>query len=675
MLLKSTLKRIAASAAALVLSAGVLGAVIDLSAAQPAGATTNGTTTYEYDCTTTLEPGAVAPFGVTADLDTSTDSVTLPNATFGATGELSYTLVGQFVAAFASEGVLTSSGVALNVTDQTIASTDGSATGSYSFSGAWTGRQPTESTLTATFASGATSISVTSGTPVVGDGLEGPGLTAEGVTIEAVSGSAGAYTVVISAATTAAETGASETQFGSMTFTTDGASGDPAPISTGNVFTTASPPLYNGGQANIGLTTLSGIQVVVALPIQFGASSGGAGYGTSNCLETGWQNATTPGPSQDGETSPAYPYGETTPLVLASGGAISQPNESTDITPPAAAYATAVSTAPTPLNQTVSLGEGDSGSVTLTATAGSFPVGSFTLVTASPVGSLTFSQVSPGSATVDLSNDATAPETDTFQFEACDNEPTPVCSTTPGTITVDIGTPPVIQPFSEQVNAGALVLSCDSPSTYVTNASLPVPSPTNSPLLQCPEFQFPSVTLNGLEQVVTATTAGNTTGSTPGTIYISDNRGSPTDSWTLTGTLVPTAIGSGNGENSNSSCSGVDAFCNESVGAAALNTATNGAHDGQIAPKYLQVSSITCTADATGGTTGPDGTVYNPPNLNPDATPTSGGNFGGAAGVTLCSASVGQSGGTFLYNATYTLTIPESVYAGNYIGSVQFTIA
>ena len=97
------------------------------------------------------------------------------------------------------------------------------------------------------------------------------------------------------------------------------------------------------------------------------------------------------------------------------------------------------------------------------------------------------------------------------------------------------------------------------------------------------------------------------------------------------------------------------------------NTATNGAHDGQIAPKYLSVGSITCAADAT--PTGPGG---DKPNLNPDATPTAGGNFG--APVTLCSASASQSGGTFLYNATYTLVIPESVYAGTYYGTVQYTV-
>ena len=34
----------------------------------------------------------------------------------------------------------------------------------------------------------------------------------------------------------------------------------------------------------------------------------------------------------------------------------------------------------------------------------------------------------------------------------------------------------------------------------------------------------------------------------------------------------------------------------------------------------------------------------------------------------------GESGGTFLYNATYSLTIPESVFSGNYYGSVQYTV-
>jgi hypothetical protein len=264
------------------------------------------------------------------------------------------------------------------------------------------------------------------------------------------------------------------------------------------------------------------------------------------------------------------------------------------------------------------------------------------------------------------------PTTASFQYNVGDSLPAanggPVISTTPGTITVNIGSAPTIQPFAETIVGAQLVLSCSSPATYVTGNNTPTPAGT--PLLTCPEFQFQNITLDGLEQEVSATTAPS--GAAPGTIYVSDNRGSPTDSWTLTGTFVPTAVGAAAGQNSNASCAGVDAFCNSSVGTAALNTATNGAHDGQIAPNYLSVASITCAADSTGGITA-NGTTYNPPNLNPNATPTAGGNFG--LPVNLCSAATGQSGGTFIYNATYTLVIPESVYAGNYVGSVRYTVA
>lgn len=381
---------------------------------------------------------------------------------------------------------------------------------------------------------------------------------------------------------------------------------------------------------------------------------------------------------------PAFPPGAATPLVAATGGSLAQPGVPTgyEVTPPAAAYVNLVDAAPAPVDQTVSIGQSQSANITLSATAGTYPVdpNGFSIVGGSPqtIGSLTITQVGT-SAVINTTNTASAPETDTFQFNACDTLPAgnggPVCSATPGTITVKIGTPPVIQPFTEQVTGGLLVLSCDSPSNYVTVGAGNVGTTAN-PLLQCPEFQFPAITLNGLEQQVTGTTGnsgGNPSASNPGTIFISDNRGSPTDQWTLSAAFVPTAIGSGDGENPNTSCAGVDAFCNSTVGPAALNTATNGAHNGQIAPNYLQVSNITCTADATGGLSGPDATVYNPPNLNPDATPTSGGNFGSPT-VDLCSASAGQSGGTFLYNATYTLTIPESVYAGNYYGSISYTI-
>jgi hypothetical protein len=302
----------------------------------------------------------------------------------------------------------------------------------------------------------------------------------------------------------------------------------------------------------------------------------------------------------------------------------------------------------------------------------------------SPSGTLTATLTNAATGAVSLVDTGTAAQVLSFTFNACDNEPTPVCSTAPnaGTITVNIGSPPVVQPFSENVVGGQLVISCSSPSNYVTPAATP-PGPTLAPDQQCPEFQFPSITLDGLEQTVTAAT-GNTSGvpnaNNPGTIYISDNRGSPLDQWTLTGTFIATPIGGANGDNPNAACSGIVAFCNSATGpgtavnasglTAPLNT------NGVIAPKYLQVGSISCNADATGGSGTPP---YNPPNLNPNATPTAGGPFGSlttgvAAPVALCSAAEGVSGGTFLYNAVYSLTIPESVYAGNYFGSVQYTV-
>jgi hypothetical protein len=67
------------------------------------------------------------------------------------------------------------------------------------------------------------------------------------------------------------------------------------------------------------------------------------------------------------------------------------------------------------------------------------------------------------------------------------------------------------------------------------------------------------------------------------------------------------------------------------------------------------------------GGTGP----YNPPNLNPHATPTAGGNFGSP--IDLCDATTAQSGGTFMFNAIYHLRTSVSVYAGNYTGSLGYT--
>ena len=106
------------------------------------------------------------------------------------------------------------------------------------------------------------------------------------------------------------------------------------------------------------------------------------------------------------------------------------------------------------------------------------------------------------------------------------------------------------------------------------------------------------------------------------------------------------------GTNSNSNCATVVAFCDENPGgtlndlvlANTLNNNNN--YNGQIAPNYRAVSSISCDADSTGG---PElGQLLRSGRAN--ATQTAGFEFS-ANPQTLCTATAGSSGGTFLYNA------------------------
>ena len=227
---------------------------------------------------------------------------------------------------------------------------------------------------------------------------------------------------------------------GSFTVGTAPAAGitftDPNPVITGNVFTTNGS---NGGTSRIGVVGSSEFALNASIPISF-----------TPCNASGYFGSTP-------VNSPVFP----TPGITTSYEAATAP--------PAAAFVNLHANPPSPNSQTVNLGEGSGGSVILTAAAGSYPVdpNGFTLVNTSPQGSLTFSLGAGGLVT--MSNTATSPEIDHILFNACDTlsgaHGGPVCSTTPGNITVNIGTPPVTQPFSEQVNAGALVLSCDSRRT------------------------------------------------------------------------------------------------------------------------------------------------------------------------------------------------------------------
>jgi hypothetical protein len=593
----------------------VAGAAVAVLAPTPAFAGSNPNTTYEYDCTSTLQAGAAAPFPVTANLTATPDPTFFNGGSFGAAGALSFTLAGGVIAGLASNNVLGTPGPGLTVAGLTIGSTDGTATGSYTYGHVFPQTAPTSSTLAGVGWGTTTTLTGAFTAAMVGDGVTSTtaGLPT-GATIESVVPGVSA---TIQAATTAAATGATITLWSPMTFTD-------ATVSTGNVFTAATT--FNG-HANVGLTTLTGgITINAALAVTFG--TGGAGVGNNNCLETGWQNATTPGPSQNFETQPALPFGASTPLVLASGGHITQAGTTVAITPPPAAFVVGNDPPPVANDGTANMGIGQTQTITLSATdTDATPVTACNLVGTPSNARLTVTiSNTPSVCQATLADTGTGPATVTFQFSASDVNGTGNTATE----TVNIGTPSVNEPLTQQVNPGQLVLSCNTPGS------------TGYPELLCPDFQFPAITLNGTSQ--TTTGPGNT-------LYVSDNRGNPAAGWSLVAQMVPTP----STLNTNAACAAAADFCNASVGAAAANP------QGQIPPSDLSIGSIACTP-AAGNTNPPAG-----------CTAAAGGAFGGV--VPIAAATAGESGGTWNITKTYTFNIPSSVYSGMYWGTVQYTVS
>jgi hypothetical protein len=609
-------RRFSAVAAAIATSLATLVGLVGFSAGT-AFAGTNANTSYEFDCTTALSAGQVAPFIATANLNAAPDPSFPTGATFGASGALSFTLAGGFIAGFASNGVLTPAGVGLNVHNLVLGSTDGTATGSFNYNHSFAQTPAITNTVAGvTWGSGSTTLNGAFAAGDVGKGVTGGTGLPQGATIVAVTAGTDA---TINAPTTAAQaTGTTVTMYAPMTFTD-------AAVSTGSVFTTNGTA---GGNASIGATSASGFDAVVALPVPFGATTGGAGVGLANCLQTGWDAANNPGPAQTGAVTPQTPPGATTPLVLASGGFVAQPGTTQQITPAAAAFVALGDAPPVAQSASYNLGVGQSKTITLIATdTDATPVTGFSIV-----GSPSDARLTVGSPAangdVTITDAGTGPAVVTFQFTATDG----VGTSNTATATVNIGTPPVDEPLTQNVIGGQLLVSCSNPDTN-----------GGTPLLTCPEFQFPDITLNGLTQTSTGSGA---------TLYVSDNRGDPNTGWTLTASMIATPIGSGS--NTNASCGGIVAFCNANVGTHALDVSGNG----QIAKGNLSIGSIGCAPHAG--------------NLNPAATPGAGGTF--ASTQTICTAAATQSGGTFDVTKSYTLTIPSSVYAGNYWGTVEFLV-
>jgi trimeric autotransporter adhesin len=304
---------VASLLAAVALTMG--GVAVALASPGVASAVTNNPTpnptapaiSYEEDCTTSLQAGEAAPYITALTGNTTVDNAAPTGATFGYTGTASAVVVGSFIAGLYAKG-FGANPLSLQW-DETIGSTDGNATGSYSF------KSPTiseadggGSVAKVTWAKNSTTLTAVSGTfadAAVGDYVYSStaGLPT-GVQITAINGA----NATIGAATTAA---ASKQLVGyglTTTYTT--------PISTGDVFTTAGT---DGETAGVGVT---GAPTFVADGfITFG---GATGDGASNCLQTGYTAAGTAGPGQTGgvtpplETGPVFPTGTTTPLVSVS---------------------------------------------------------------------------------------------------------------------------------------------------------------------------------------------------------------------------------------------------------------------------------------------------------------------------------------------------------------------
>ena len=283
---------------------GVAGAVNN----DPVGNPTSPAVSYEADCTNTLAGTQVAPFLSELDANTTVDSAAPTGATFGLSGTASSTLSGAFIANLESEGVGTTP-LTLSWVDK-IGSTDGHATGSYTYSSPVISvANPGGTATKVSWTSGSTTLTGNFSKAAVGDTLasSGAGFPAN-ATITTITGKTSA---VISAPTTAAATSVT-VGFGSALVYSD------PTFSTGDVFTTDGTA---GGTAGVGVVSVTKFELGILGGIAFGGSPGD---GPSNCLETGYAGYTVgspAGPAQTGgatppyATAPALSPGSTTALV------------------------------------------------------------------------------------------------------------------------------------------------------------------------------------------------------------------------------------------------------------------------------------------------------------------------------------------------------------------------
>jgi large repetitive protein len=361
----------------------------------PAGAVSSGPTTYEVDCVGSgLAAGQTAPFIQGLNVNTSADNLAPTGATFGVSGTATETLIGPIVAGAEQVVNLSTFGLGAILSGVTVGSTDGTATGSFTYNHTFpnqpvSGRQVlgvsyTAGTPTLTGAPG-TFLASDVGTPTNPMFVAGPSFPAVGGTptidpnSTVVSVAADGSSATISLNTLQTQAGVTIGLGQTNTFV------DPT-FSTGNVFTTNG---VAGGHANIGITSMSSITLIVVPGVIQATFGGSPGVGSTNCLLTGYDAVGNPGPSQFGDTTPADPVimhpqyvaAGITPLVAASGGFITQPGTTQAITPPAAAFVNLVVCNALSITTTTPLPDATQGqpySTTLTSAGGFPPVDSWT---------------------------------------------------------------------------------------------------------------------------------------------------------------------------------------------------------------------------------------------------------------------------------------------------------
>jgi hypothetical protein len=377
------LRVLSAMFAALLVGAGGIPAVSAATNATSGGSI--GDVAYAADCSIAGAPGLVVPIIVGLNVNAAPDAIEATGASFGATGRVDLPVLGSILAGINQAGV---AGSSLTIsTDLTVGSTDGTATGSYSYSHAFPPiaegdvGDPGRPITGATWANGSTTLyspnfdSADNGEFIVGpsDG----GITAGAFIVGIDPG----VSATINTPTTAAEGAPVVVGVGRTTTLSD------ATFDTGSAFTTNGNP---GGAANIGVTSISDVTATGTAPVVIGGSPG---VGPANCVETGWQlspNPNTsgaPGPAQVGETQPLLCCGgglmtfNADYLLKASNGAIAQSGTSVMITPPPAAHVTLFSHQPT-VTITPSANPGATGPITygvsVTAPIGT-PTGSVTV--------------------------------------------------------------------------------------------------------------------------------------------------------------------------------------------------------------------------------------------------------------------------------------------------------